>query len=644
MALYNAFISYSHAKDKAVAAALQSVVQKLGKPWYRRRALRVFRDDTSLSAAPELWSAIEQSIARSRYLILLASPEAAGSIWVNKEVEYWLTHKGPDTLLIAVTDGTPCWDDAAQGFATTQQPLFPPALTAYHGREPKWVDLRAHRDRPDPNDGRFIELGADFAATIHGIPKEDLLSQEVRQRRFELTLAWSAATCLVVLMLAAMWGWISALEQKHEAQAQRDRAETALQQADRNYATALRGGSTVIDIVRNMVYAGTIPTQSAETLLDVSRKTVGQLENEHASEDVVEVEWQLLNTLSLAYLDVPGEGNLDTAKKLNALATRLALEKPDNEVYRQHLVDSKIRLGDAFQVRADLEGALSNFRAALDQMMQLIEADPDNGDRQRTLGYIYGRIGDIQRTTGDLQEAERQYREYLRLTSALAQRPNPKPDWIRGMALAQEKIGDILRDLDQPGPALDAYAEYQKSALALVAMEAPSAPNVTWRMDLAISYQRIGDILLEQGKSEQARDKFERFRKGAEEAAILDPAQGQWQRFLANSYIKLGDALMAQGQFKQALERLDEAFKIYQRLISKDRTRATWRRNLALVHQRRGATLLAMNNFAAAAREFKACEDVGANDAAIDPQLTKPPLLNKECKEGMSNFGNATAK
>ena len=32
---YDAFISYSHAKDKPIATALQSVVQKLGKPWYR---------------------------------------------------------------------------------------------------------------------------------------------------------------------------------------------------------------------------------------------------------------------------------------------------------------------------------------------------------------------------------------------------------------------------------------------------------------------------------------------------------------------------------------------------------------------------------------------------------------------------------
>jgi hypothetical protein len=32
MALYDAFISYSHTKNKPIAAALQSAVQKLGKP------------------------------------------------------------------------------------------------------------------------------------------------------------------------------------------------------------------------------------------------------------------------------------------------------------------------------------------------------------------------------------------------------------------------------------------------------------------------------------------------------------------------------------------------------------------------------------------------------------------------------------
>src|SRR5262249_12892628 len=93
MATYDAFVSYSHAKDKPIAAALQAVMQRLGKPWYRRRALRVFRDDTSLSATPGLWPSIEQALDRSRFLVLLASPEAAASPWVNKEISFWLDRK-----------------------------------------------------------------------------------------------------------------------------------------------------------------------------------------------------------------------------------------------------------------------------------------------------------------------------------------------------------------------------------------------------------------------------------------------------------------------------------------------------------------------------------------------------------------------
>src|SRR5215510_13928509 len=116
LALYDAFISYSHAKDKAIAAALQSAIQKLGKPWYQRRILRAFRDDTSLSATPQLWPSIQKALSESRFLILLASPEAAASHWVGKEVAYWLQHKGADTLLIALTDGDLSWDGAAGDF------------------------------------------------------------------------------------------------------------------------------------------------------------------------------------------------------------------------------------------------------------------------------------------------------------------------------------------------------------------------------------------------------------------------------------------------------------------------------------------------------------------------------------------------
>ena len=188
MALYDAFISYSHAKDKPIASTLQSAIQRLGKPWYQRRVLRLFRDDTSLSAAPGLWPAIEQALANSRFLILLASPEAAASPWVAKEVCYWLEHKGADTLLIGVTEGKLAWDNSLGDFARCEDVPLPAPLTGRFPSEPKWVDLRAYRANAGMGEAKFTDLAADFAAAIHGVPKEDLLSQEVRQQRRALAL------------------------------------------------------------------------------------------------------------------------------------------------------------------------------------------------------------------------------------------------------------------------------------------------------------------------------------------------------------------------------------------------------------------------------------------------------------------------
>ena len=80
--MYDGFISYSHAADGRLAPGLQSALQRFATPWYRRRALRVFRDQTGLSANPHLWGSIETALAESRCFVLMASPEAARSEWV----------------------------------------------------------------------------------------------------------------------------------------------------------------------------------------------------------------------------------------------------------------------------------------------------------------------------------------------------------------------------------------------------------------------------------------------------------------------------------------------------------------------------------------------------------------------------------
>jgi hypothetical protein len=64
------------------------------KPWYRLRAMRVFRDKTNLSASPGLWQSIEIALGQSEWFLFMASPRAAQSHWVEQEITWWLRNRG----------------------------------------------------------------------------------------------------------------------------------------------------------------------------------------------------------------------------------------------------------------------------------------------------------------------------------------------------------------------------------------------------------------------------------------------------------------------------------------------------------------------------------------------------------------------
>src|SRR5262249_21309747 len=125
---YDVFMSYSHAADGLLGPALQRGLRGFAKPWYQLNALRVFRDETSLSATPGLWSRIETALEDSRFFILLASPSAAQSHWVDREVAYWLEHKPLENLLIALTDGEIVWDEEADALDEQRTTALPPSL------------------------------------------------------------------------------------------------------------------------------------------------------------------------------------------------------------------------------------------------------------------------------------------------------------------------------------------------------------------------------------------------------------------------------------------------------------------------------------------------------------------------------------
>ena len=234
---YAAFISYSHAADGKLAPALQAALQRFAKPWYQTRALRVFRDETGLEVTPALWPAIERALEQSDYFILLASPQAAQSRWVQQEVNWWLKHRSSERLLIAWTDGQLSWGTGDFDWASTN--ALPQALRGVFHEVPNYSDLCFAKRATDLSlrNARFLMQVARFSSVLRRRSLDELIGEDVREHQRTKRLAWSAASALIVLTLWAFLVAALALYEKHIATRQR---QIALEQTEQTRQRAVQ--------------------------------------------------------------------------------------------------------------------------------------------------------------------------------------------------------------------------------------------------------------------------------------------------------------------------------------------------------------------------------------------------------------------
>ena len=211
---YDAFISYSHQHDRTLGPALQASLERFAKPWRKLRMSRIFIDKANLAASPELWGSVEEGLASSRWFILLASADAAGSVWVDREVRWWREHRSLDRLLIVATSPGMTWEKA-EGDWSAAAPV-PPSLRGAFSAEPFWIDLS---DLP-PN-VRASQIPADqvaaVAAPVRGVPKDTLVRENLREHRRTMRLARGAIAVLAVLTMLAVTASVIAIQDARAA-------------------------------------------------------------------------------------------------------------------------------------------------------------------------------------------------------------------------------------------------------------------------------------------------------------------------------------------------------------------------------------------------------------------------------------------
>ena len=111
---YNAFISYRHADlDSKVAEHVQRNLERFHIPHRirnktgKKKIERIFRDKDELPITSDLTDTISNALEKADYLIVICSPNTKDSVWVQREIEYFLRNHSKKEILTVLAGGEP---------------------------------------------------------------------------------------------------------------------------------------------------------------------------------------------------------------------------------------------------------------------------------------------------------------------------------------------------------------------------------------------------------------------------------------------------------------------------------------------------------------------------------------------------------
>ena len=359
---YKAFISYSH-RDAKWAKWLHRSLERYVVPLdayppeeqleadgskRNRRLTPVFRDRDEMPASGSLDAAIQEALESSENLIVLCSPNSAGSQYVNTEIDIFRNlHPDNERKIYAlIIEGEP-------------SDCFPPALIE-GGAEPIAADAR------EAGDGKS-DAKLKLIAGMLGVGFDRLKQREAtRQRNRLLTMVTVVSAVAVMTSVLALWA-LKAERETGEALS-REAAQRELAEEQRELA--------------------------------VQRQKEAE---ESARESKVVLEFFNQNLLgSLKPKTGLGSGGLGLNVTL-AEAVEAAEKKIKNSFTDQPLVEASIRtsLGRAYQLMGNKDNeVILQWKRALELNKQ--ELGPEHPNTLVSMGLLVGGYRGMQRTAEEL--------------------------------------------------------------------------------------------------------------------------------------------------------------------------------------------------------------------------------------------------
>jgi tetratricopeptide (TPR) repeat protein len=611
---YRAFLSYSHHDKrwgKWLHAALESyrvekdLVGRKTSTGTVPKALRpIFRDREDFAAGHSLTQQTLAALDASEFLIVLCSPNAAKSKYVNEEVRRFKAMGRPDRVIPVIVGGEPSDSD---------RDCFPPALRFKIGPTD---NLSTEDEEPIAADARPQGDGKEIAkqkivAALLGLPLDELVRRGERARKRHLWIRNSIISILLALTLASAAGFAWARYELSRNEALLDRT---LQRA-----TALVNKS--VEMSTQFGIPRTISLSILEEA-DALFRDMSEL-----SRETVQLRYRKALML-IAFANNYGVlGNSEFRRQRAEAAVdilqQLTKEQPANTGFQFNLARAFTELGDALQIQGNLRAAAAQYEVGLflnkklglqDNLSVLHERLGDNLLRQGRLAeavqhflanlelykrqaaarpfdsnvllglsVAFERVGNILLSSGDKAGALDQYRQVLAINERLSSSDPANPEWQRNLSVSHHKMGDVLLAQERLAESL---AQYRADLAIIDHLAATDRTNAGWQRDVAVAYGMIGDVLVAQGNAHEAIENYKRKMLILERLIKLDPSNAYWQSDLAVSHSAIADARVAEGNLEEASSSYRRSHEILERVVASDPTIVDWQLDLLFSHSR----------------------------------------------------------
>jgi TIR domain/WD domain, G-beta repeat len=215
----DAFISYSR-RDRSFAVLLEKALEAYSPPRglaLPSRALQVFRDESDFTGV-EYHESVSKHLSNSAKLIVLCSPHARASEYVNDEIRRFVQSRGAGNVVPVLVSGKA---NNEAGPEQEGEMAFPQALVEAMKMPLAVSYLDFDPARNSVSKGVFYGPWCTLLANLYGVSRSEIEQRETRRRARRLRTIVSVVGIIIVALSAAL---VVTVLSRNEATRQRDQA------------------------------------------------------------------------------------------------------------------------------------------------------------------------------------------------------------------------------------------------------------------------------------------------------------------------------------------------------------------------------------------------------------------------------------